>query len=163
MTAEYPELAELPAALRRHSAILDGELVAFEGGRPAFHRAMRSANVTYVFFDLLALDGKSLLDLSYVDRRARLERLKIDGPRWKLSERFDDGDALFEQTGKLGLEGITCKRKDSHYEPGRRSGAWLKIKHQKEEALVVGGWIPDAAGGVETFLVGRDRASGEIE
>ena len=142
-----------------HEAVLDGEIVAFDdNGRPSFERLqsrmhvtspnavrrlMGSTPVVYAIFDVLYLDGHSLMDLPYTERRERLEQLEFGGPAWRVpSVHRDAGKRLLEATASQGLEGVVAKRLDSHYEPGRRTGAWLKIKHVHRQELVIGGWIP---------------------
>jgi bifunctional non-homologous end joining protein LigD len=157
VTAAYPELRALNRALSSHEAILDGEIVAFdERGHPSFQalqarmhlrsdsavrRGARSTPVTYVLFDLLWLDGHSLMDLSYAERRARLEALNLDGEHWRTPEYLaGDGTAFLAASREQGLEGIIAKRLDSRYTPGGRSGGWLKIKNVQRQELAIGGW-----------------------
>ncbi|MGH2839886.1 MAG: DNA ligase D [Solirubrobacteraceae bacterium] len=159
ITNSYPELKALNRALSSHRAILDGEIVAFdEDGRPSFGRlqsrmhvssesaARRRAKdvpVAYIAFDLLWLDGHSLLELPYEERRARLQALELDGPAWQTPDHVvGNGAAVLEASLKSGLEGVVAKRLDSPYEPGRRSPCWLKIKNVRREDVVVGGWLP---------------------
>jgi bifunctional non-homologous end joining protein LigD len=139
--------------------VLDGEIVAFdEHGRPSFERLQRrmhvrgpsairrlqsSMPVMYAIFDLLYLDGRSLIEMPYRERRERLEALGLSGPAWRVPAAHPgEGKLLLEATAKQGLEGIVAKRLDCRYEPGRRSGNWLKIKHIMRQELVIGGWIP---------------------
>jgi bifunctional non-homologous end joining protein LigD len=139
-------------------AVLDGEIVTFdEQGRPSFEllqrrmhvsspsavrRLMSSHPVVYAIFDLLFLDGHSLVDLPYTERRVQLESLDLGGRAWRVpTAHAGEGAALLEATAEQGLEGIMAKRLDSAYEPGRRSGAWLKIKHTHRQELVIGGWV----------------------
>jgi bifunctional non-homologous end joining protein LigD len=157
VTPAYPELRALNPALGSRSAILDGEIVAFdESGRPSFEalqprmhqrgegavrRLAQTTPVTYVLFDLLWLDGHSLMDLPYFERHARLRQLALDGERWRTPElQVGDGSGLLAATGKLGMEGIVGKRLDSRYTPGRRDGGWIKIKHHRRQEAVIGGW-----------------------
>lgn len=158
VTAGYPELAGLQAALGDHRAVLDGEIIAFDdGGRPSFQALQERMHVrgpelaglverrpvTLMLFDLLWIDGESLLDRTYDERRAALESLGLDGPHWQTPAAHPgQGDALFAATAEQGLEGIIAKRRDSAYRPGGRSDAWLKVKHQQRQELVVGGWWP---------------------
>jgi bifunctional non-homologous end joining protein LigD len=159
ITDHYPEVRGLVGAVGMHEAVLDGEIVAFDdAGRPSFERLQRRMHVTsqsairrlmsstpviYAIFDLLYLDGRSLMDLPYSERRDRLESLELAGPAWRVpAAHRGQGRALLEATHKQGLEGIVAKRLDCRYEPGRRSGAWLKIKHTLRQELVIGGWIP---------------------
>ncbi len=85
---------------------------------------MRSTPVVYAIFDLLYLDGHSLIDRPYSERRAALESLELSGPAWRVPAAHPgDGARLLEATEKQGLEGVVAKRLDWRYEPGRRSGA----------------------------------------
>ena len=157
ITDRYPELRALGRALGAHELLLDGELVALdERGRPSFERlqsrmnaegagaigrAARAQPVHYMAFDLLHLDGRSLLELPYERRRALLDGLALDGPAWRAPRaQRGGGRALLEATREQGLEGIVAKRLDSRYEPGRRSGAWRKLRNRRRQELVVGGW-----------------------
>ncbi len=159
ITERYPELARLNRALSSHRAILDGEIVAFDAdGRPSFgalqgrmhltsasqiRRLARSSPVSYVIFDLLWLDGHSLLREPYETRRARLVELALDGERWQAPEHVvGRGPELLAVSRAQGLEGVVAKRLDSSYEPGRRSRGWTKIKNVHREQVVIGGWIP---------------------
>jgi bifunctional non-homologous end joining protein LigD len=159
ITDAYPEVRGILTDLGMHEAVLDGEIVAFDdNGRPSFERLqsrmhvtspnavrrlMGSTPVVYAIFDVLYLDGHSLMDLPYTERRERLEQLELGGPAWRVpSVHRDAGRRLLEATASQGLEGVVAKRLDSHYEPGRRTGAWLKIKHVRRQELVIGGWIP---------------------
>jgi bifunctional non-homologous end joining protein LigD len=159
ITEAYPEVRGLIGALGMHEAVLDGEIVAFDSsGRPSFERLQRrmhvrgpaairrlqsSMPVVYAIFDLLYLDGHSLMELPYSERRARLEALSLSGPAWRVpAVHRGDGKLLLEATAQQGLEGIVAKRLECRYEPGRRSGNWLKIKHTMRQELVIGGWVP---------------------
>ena len=163
ITSAYPEVRGLVAALGMHEAVLDGEVVAFDYSdpahpRPSFERLQRRMHVTspsavrrlasstpvvYAIFDLLYLDGHSLMELPYRERRARLESLELSGPAWRVPAAHPgQGTALLDATAKQGLEGVVAKRLDSRYEPGRRGGAWVKVKNTLRQELVIGGWIP---------------------
>jgi bifunctional non-homologous end joining protein LigD len=159
VTARYPELTRLNRALSMHRAILDGEVVAFDAeGRPSFgalqgrmhltregqvKRLAKEAPVTYVAFDLVWLDGKSLMDRPYTERRALLREILPEGERWQVPDHVVGGGAeLLAATREQGLEGIVAKRVDSPYEPGRRTGHWVKIKNTNRQELVIGGWLP---------------------
>jgi bifunctional non-homologous end joining protein LigD len=160
ITPRYPELSRLNRALSHHRAVLDGEVVALDAeGKPSFgalqrrmhvtaestvRRLARETPVTYVIFDLLWLDGRSLMDLSYEERRARLAELDLgDGERWRVPDYVvGHGEQLLAATAQQGLEGVIAKRLDSPYEPGRRSPSWLKVKNLYRQEVVVGGWVP---------------------
>ncbi|HLW94921.1 MAG TPA: DNA ligase D [Solirubrobacteraceae bacterium] len=156
--ASYPELMRLGRAFGSHSAVLDGEIVVLDGdGRPSFAalarrmgvsspaRAKRLAErepVTYVIFDLLWLDGESMMALPYTERREALAALSLRGERWHTPDYIaGHGRETLAESERQGLEGVIAKRLDSPYEPGRRSGAWIKLKNVRLERLAVGGWL----------------------
>jgi bifunctional non-homologous end joining protein LigD len=156
-TLRFPELAALGAMLEGHSVILDGEVVAFDdSGRPGFgllqprmhtssvadsERLAADIPICYEVFDLLHLDGNDATALPYDDRRRLLEHLIEPGPWWDIpASHTEDGEALLEAARTKGLEGLVAKRRDSVYEPGKRSRAWRKVKIRNEQELVVGGW-----------------------
>jgi bifunctional non-homologous end joining protein LigD len=148
----YPELFGLNAALGSHTAILDGEIVALDSaGRPSFealaqrmHTASRAkarklaqgTPVTYAIFDLLWLDGHSLMRAPYSERRARLAKLALNGANWQTPEHIvGEGSALLEASAEQGLEGILAKRLDSAYRPGlRRPGGGEDQARQSSRA-----------------------------
>src|SRR3954463_1851946 len=158
ITPRYPELRELGRALGVHAAVLDGEVVAFENGRPSFQRLQRRMHLTsegqvrrlaqsepvvYIIFDLLWLDGHSLMELPYEERRARLAKLELTGPtRQAPAHHVGDGQAMLAASRAQELEGIVAKRLDCPYIPGRRSPGWVKIKNKRTTEVVVGGWMP---------------------
>ncbi|HLL92192.1 MAG TPA: DNA ligase D [Solirubrobacteraceae bacterium] len=182
ITDSYPELARLGRALGSHSAVLDGEIVAFDAhARPSFsalaqrmHVASRTqakrlataTPVTYVIFDLLWLDGHSVMGLTYEQRRELLAALDLNGERWQTPEHVvADGAALLAASAEQGLEGIVAKRLDSTYEPGMRSGAWVKVKRVGRQELVVGGWIPGKGKRTDTIgalLLGVHEPNGAL-
>jgi bifunctional non-homologous end joining protein LigD len=169
ITHRYPELQALGEAIGERQAVLDGEIVALdEADRPSFGRLQQRMHVEdrqaiarlvrqvpawYLIFDLLHLDGRSTLDLPYERRRQLLMELTLAGPSWRVPPaQVGEGRAMLEAARELALEGIVAKRLDSIYEPGRRSGAWLKIKLVMRDEFVIGGWIPE--GGTNTSRVG---------
>jgi bifunctional non-homologous end joining protein LigD len=159
ITETYPELRGLLRDLGMREAVLDGEIVAFDdAGKPSFERLQRRMHVTspsairrlmgstpvvYAIFDVLYLDGRSLMGMRYEERRERLESLELSGPAWRVpASHPGKGAALQKATQAQGLEGIVAKRLDSRYETGRRGGQWIKIKNLRTQELVIGGWIP---------------------
>jgi bifunctional non-homologous end joining protein LigD len=163
ITPRYPELRALGEELGSRQALLDGEVVAFdEQGRPSFERLqprmhlasesavrrrMKDTPVVYVIFDLLHLEGRSLLALPFEERRAALADLKLKGPNWQVPDyKRGEGKAMVEATRAQGLEGVVAKRLDSPYEPGRRSPCWIKVKNVRRQEVVVGGWLPGEGG-----------------
>jgi bifunctional non-homologous end joining protein LigD len=159
ITARYPELRPLNRELGSLSAVLDGEIVAFDAeDRPNFARLQRRMHLTdeaevkrraqaervsFQIFDLLYLDGHSLLELPYEERRRLLERLDLNGAAWRTpGYHRGEGAELLAATAEMGLEGIVAKRLDSRYRPGGRGGEWLKVKNALRQELVIGGWLP---------------------
>jgi bifunctional non-homologous end joining protein LigD len=159
ITPQYPELGRLNRALSSHEAVLDGEIVAFdERGAPSFEALQRRMHVasssqirrlatgtpvTYMIFDLLWLDGHSLMELPYLQRRERLSSLELSGERWQTPEYVvGQGKAVLRASAEQKLEGILAKRLDSTYQPGRRSPSWIKIKNTARQEVVIGGWMP---------------------
>lgn len=150
----FPRLLPSPAAwLRAKEAILDGEVVALDpAGRPDFGLLQariagevdaRTAPLVYEVFDLLRLDGRSLLDVPLEARKRLLRSVLVDTPRVRYAGHVEaEGRAFFEAAREQGLEGIVAKRRRSRYEPGRRSPNWLKVKIRSVQELVVGGWLP---------------------
>ncbi|WP_458116120.1 ATP-dependent DNA ligase [Arthrobacter sp. D2-10] len=161
LTKAYPELADLGSYVNGEQAVLDGEIVAInKAGRPDFgllqgrmnltkhsdiEAARRRTPVHFLLFDLLHLDGNSLLDLGYSQRREVLEQA-VDGPEdghIQVPPALDATlDEAIEASKELGLEGIMAKRVSSTYSPGRRSESWVKIKHALTQEVVVVGWRP---------------------
>jgi len=159
VSAQYPEVRRISRALGAHDAVLDGELVAFdEDGKPSFERLqqrihnsdenvvrrrMKTHPVVYAIFDLLYLDGEDLATQPYTRRRELLEGLELAGEAWQ-TPGYSAGHAkeLLEASKEQGLEGVILKRLDSTYSPGKRTGAWLKVKNVSRQEMVIGGWTP---------------------
>lgn len=182
VTPQYPEVRRISRQLGARDAVLDGELVAFdEQGRPSFERLqqrihqsdanvvrrrMKSHPVTYVLFDLLHLDGRDLTNEPYTRRRELLEGLGLEGESWQ-TPGYSVGHAeeLLAASAEQRLEGIVLKRLDSHYAPGKRSGAWLKVKTVGRQEFVIGGWVPGEGrrrGRVGAILLGAFDDAGKL-
>ncbi|MCU1591932.1 MAG: polymerase LigD, ligase domain protein [Frankiales bacterium] len=178
VTASYPELRGLGLQLGSRQVLLDGEIVAFnpEGrsdfgllqarmhvGKPGA-ALLRSTPVQLLLFDVLHREGSSLLDKTYDERRAVLEDLELQGEHWSVPPAFaGGGQALLDATREQGLEGILAKRRDSRYVPGRRSDAWLKVKHIRRTSTVIAGWKPGEggrAGRIGSLLLGVQGPDG---
>ena len=182
VSGSYPEMRELGRALGSTQVVLDGELVAVDGiGRPSFARLqqrmhVRNASqvrrlvadvpVTFLAFDVLHLEGRPTMRLPYDARRELLESLGLDGPRWQTPPVFvGDGEAALATSREAGLEGVVAKRRDSPYEPGRRSPLWRKVKTLRTQEVVIGGWKPGEgrrAGGIGSLLLGVRRDDGLV-
>lgn len=181
MTPTYPELSD-PRYWPHHDFVADGEIVALsKNGRPSFEllqkrmnlfkpgdveRARAAVPVQLMVFDLLydaaAGDGADLTSLPLSERRNRLAasraELPSNGSPIHVSEvlEHDLGDIL-ASAAELGLEGVMAKRADSRYLAGRRSRSWIKLKLERMQEVVVGGWRPGAGarlGTIGALLVG---------
>jgi bifunctional non-homologous end joining protein LigD len=143
LTARFPEVARaVAAAVKTPSCVLDGEVCALdEQGRSSFS-VMQQGNGPLVIylFDVLEVDGEPVIDLPLTERQARLAAL-VDrrASKVRLSEVFDDGEALLEAATAQGLEGIMAKRKTTQYLPGRRTRDWLKLKTQGRQEFIIAG------------------------
>ena len=166
-TGKYPGICAAAAKLRCRSALLDGEVaIQDEHGRTDFEglaRAIAFAPHRLIFFafDLLHLDGESLVDVPLQERRARLRKLLRPDPRSPLqfSEAFEgDAAALFAEAERLELEGIVSKRAESRYRSGR-SKTWLKVKCTVESPFVVLGMEIDRKG-IAVAILGRAGKDG---
>jgi bifunctional non-homologous end joining protein LigD len=159
ITARWPEVRGLGRELGARDAVLDGEIVTLdERGRPSFQllqsrmhlgsesavrRKAKETPAIYMIFDLLYLDGRSTMAQPYTQRRELLEGLRLEDAAWKTPAWHEgEGGALLDAAVAQGLEGIVAKRPDSRYTPGSRGGAWLKVKRQRSQELVIGGWVP---------------------
>jgi bifunctional non-homologous end joining protein LigD len=157
----FPDLAEATGWIEAKEAIVDGEVVALdERGRPQFsllqdHTGIRTgrapggkrrgtaAELVYQVFDLLYLDGQSLLAVPLEERKRLLRSRLRPHPSIRYAGHVDaDGNAFFEAARQQELEGIVAKLRRSPYEPDRRSRSWLKLKVRAEQEVVVVGWLP---------------------
>lgn len=157
LAGRFPQIVQAVRSLPASECVVDGEVVAVdEQGRSSFQLLQahemegRKAPIYFYAFDLLQLNGKSLIDLPLEARKSVLEELCAtvaggDDPGSLI--RYSGaigGDAtrLLDEVKRLGLEGIIGKQRDSVYEPGRRSGAWIKLKCVNEQEFVIGGYTP---------------------
>jgi bifunctional non-homologous end joining protein LigD len=139
---DFPRLATELGEQAVDAMVLDGEIVAFDAaGKPSFNALQnRAQQAVFYCFDLLHFAGIDLRKAPYVERRRYLGQCLLPSPHVQLVHACDDGVALHEAALASGLEGVVGKRKDSRYEAGRRSGAWLKIKATNSADFVVGGY-----------------------
>ncbi len=180
-TAAYVDVAEALAGVNVRSAVLDGEIVVLDPqGRPSFGLLQNRINLTkpqdiqrmaatyparLMLFDILQLDGRSLLKETYDERRRILEGLDLGGnARLQVPPTFDgDLHAAMATSGELRLEGVVAKRRSSTYQAGRRSQTWLKLKLHQMQEVVIGGWRPGQGrrdGGVGSLLMGIPTEDG---
>jgi bifunctional non-homologous end joining protein LigD len=137
----FPELGRLTRSVGAHTCVLDGELVALgDDGKPdparlerrakpgnesTMRRRARDNPVVYEVYDLLYLDGHSLFELPWKERRGKLGALELDGEHWRVSQHHEgDGAALLEAARANGLPGIVAKPLESPYKPG---AGWTAI------------------------------------
>ena len=175
VTATYPELAGLPRVLRG-DALVDGEIVALDDqGRPSFERIQQRMNlarpreiervlaavpVRLLLFDVLEIAGSSVMSEPYERRRERLERLvrlRRGIPVELPAAASGTPEEAFEESRRLGLEGLVAKRPDSPYRPGVRSEAWVKLKLTRTQEVVIGGYRKGSGtrtGRIRSLLVG---------
>ena len=161
VTAEFPQLGALAADLADHHVILDGEIVALnDAGVPNFglmQNRAAGANVEFWAFDVLSLDGRSLLRAKYSDRRKVLEVLADGGGLIVPPQLPGDGPEALAHAREQRWEGVVAKKKDATYQPGRRSASWIKDKLWLTQEVVIGGWRAGEGGrssGIGALLVG---------
>ncbi len=171
MTAAFPEIAAELEAQPQDDMALDGEIVALDKkGRPSFQlmqgrsglprfgsprsgpKPSEPAAVIYYPFDLVHLNGRSLRRVPLEERKRLLELAVVPGDHVRLVEQVvGEGEAFFHAATRLGFEGVVAKRRDGHYEPGKRSPGWLKIKREQSQELVIAGYTPGEGERASTF------------
>ena len=151
LVGRFPEIVEAIKNLPAHECVIDGEVVALDKeGRSSFQLLqaleveVRKSPVRLYVFDLLQLDGKGLIKLPLSQRKDLLEKLceNIGDPIRFSGEIGSDATKLLAEVKRRGLEGLIGKQRDSGYEPGRRSGAWVKLKCVNRQEFVIGGYTP---------------------
>jgi DNA ligase D-like protein (predicted ligase)/DNA ligase D-like protein (predicted polymerase)/DNA ligase D-like protein (predicted 3'-phosphoesterase) len=167
VTHEYPQFEALAADLADHHVILDGEAVALDGtGVPSFSEMQnraRSTRVEYWAFDILHLDGRSLLRAKYSDRRRVLEALAEGGGLIVPDALPGDGPEALGYARQQRWEGVVAKKRDSTYQPGRRSSSWIKDKIWNTQEVVIGGWRQGEGGrssGIGALVLGIPEDGG---
>lgn len=155
----YPHLAEALAGLPADT-IVDGEVVALDdSGHPNFnalqHFKASASRIHYFVFDLLVLRGRDLTNMPLTKRRELMKSvLKRPSQGIRVSEQFDiPADKMLSAVRKQGLEGVIAKRKSSLYEAGKRTGSWAKMRLNRGQEFVVGGFIPGPHG-ADSVIVG---------
>lgn len=174
LAAQFPAVTEALRQLKPQQFVLDGEIVALdEKGRPSFQKLQHShrsgsADHAYLYaFDLLNLKGRDLTHLPIEQRKELLESVLSNATaRVRLSAPLEgEPTILLAAVQSHGLEGIVAKRKGSQYEPGKRSGLWLKYKCGLRESFLIGGYIPirSTGDGVGALLVGHYDSEGRLQ
>jgi DNA ligase D-like protein (predicted ligase) len=148
-------LADLPAG-----TVVDGEVVAIDdSGRPDFNLLQNfraeASRIQYYIFDLLCWKDRDLTRVTLVERRALLKSaVVIRDKRIRIGDYFETAPKdLLSAVREQGLEGILGKRKDSLYQPGKRSGAWIKYRVNRGQEFVIGGYFPGPHG-FDSLIVG---------
>jgi bifunctional non-homologous end joining protein LigD len=169
----FPKLLTKATWIEAQEAIVDGEVVAIgEDGLPDFSLLQeatggQSTRFVYQVFDLLHLDGRSLLNVPLESRKQLLRSvLRAADTRVRFADHvIGEGLVFLEAARKQGLEGVIAKHRRSIYEPGRRARTWLKIKIRPEQELVVGGWTPGegAAKELGALVVGYYEKDGRAK
>ena len=165
LTSAYPGVRDAGLRLRARTAVVDGEVVAIDGnGHPSFqalqHRSAHPRHTIVFFaFDLLHLDGDDLQSRPLKERRALLDGV-VDTSGILLSEPLrGSAEQVTEAVRSLGLEGVIAKKWSSRYVSGQRSAAWVKLKLDKQQEFVIGGYRP-GPNGVDALLVGYFEGRG---
>lgn len=165
LTKKFKNLAlEIEKWSNSRAFVLDGEIVALDQNGKSDFQALQnhlkgvfSDSIVYVVFDLLALDGKDLRDMTLIDRKEILKKLLNNAPQnIVFSEHIlSQGENCFNAAKNMGLEGIVAKRIESKY-TGKRNEDWLKIKCRKSLELVVGGFVKSEKkkNGIKSLLLG---------
>ena len=169
-TTRFASLTDAALALPCKSALIDGEVVAFDPhGRADFSTLQKAlsdkAPLSCFCFDILELDGNDLTGAPLVERKALLKALLEAGGDGALlySEHIrGNGPSVFHRVCEGGQEGIVSKRADAPY-TGTRNGDWLKVKCTRRQEFVIGGWSPSAKPGrpFSSILVGV-REKGQL-
>ncbi len=141
----FPELEELRHLTK--NVVVDGEIVTMKNGKVDFHslqerghlistrdiqRLQSKSPATYIVFDILEKDGKPLVDLPLIERKAILRESVKEGSHILINDFVEEkGEQFYKAVLQQDLEGMVAKRKDSLYEQGLRTGSWLKVKNLK--------------------------------
>jgi len=158
VTRMYPSVAAVVSTVK-HDVVLDGEIIALdEEGRPSFqalhHQSSPSSTIHYYVFDLLRLDGDDLTRTPLETRREELERA-LEGSRVLRSEALPGTPEQIERAVRsLKMEGVVAKRRLSIYEPGKRSRSWIKVKFNRRQEFVIGGFKPASSSSFDSLVVG---------
>ena len=181
IVANFPELSAVGESLGSRRAVLDGEIVAVdEQGHTSFAALSHRLHLTssteikqralatpanFFAFDVVYLEGRSLLKETYDHRRRVLESLDLNGESFTTPPSLTgvSGERALAISRERQLEGIVAKRRDSPYSPGRRGDAWIKIKNFRTQEVVIGGWTEGAgerAGSLGALLLGVPSGKG---
>jgi len=154
----YPLIVEALSEVPE-GTVVDGEIVALDdSGRPDFNLLQNfrseAQHIHYFIFDLLIFQGRDLTGLPLSERRKLLNTLKLTSTRVRIAEQFEaKASDILAAVRRQKLEGVIGKRKNSLYEPGKRSGSWVKCRVNRGQELVIGGYLPGPHG-FDSLIVG---------
>ncbi|MEV6135939.1 ATP-dependent DNA ligase [Nocardia sp. NPDC051990] len=157
VTERYPGMTVLAEELAGHDLVLDGEAVVFDDHGVANVGLLQAdaARAVFVAFDVLYLDGTSLIRKRYSDRRRVLEAIAANAPSLRVPLPLDgSGAEALRYSQEHGLEGVVAKRKDSVYLPGKRGHSWVKQRNWRTQRVLIGGWRRSDARDFKSLLVG---------
>jgi bifunctional non-homologous end joining protein LigD len=158
LNSQYPYLVEVLSDLP-DAAVLDGEIVCLvDSGRPNFnllqHFRSQASRIHYFIFDLPICEGRDLTGLPLSPRRELLQQFIKPNSRVRVSAQFEVlAGVMLAAVRAQQLEGVVAKRKDSIYQPGQRTGSWIKYRVNRGQELVIGGYIPGPHG-FDSLIVG---------
>jgi bifunctional non-homologous end joining protein LigD len=165
LTLTYPSVASAGRKLRALQATVDGEIIAIDAaGRPSFqalqHRSMhRNHHIVFYAFDLVHLNGSDLTGAPLYERREKLQPVLNGSGILQSLELPGTAQQVIEAVTSLGLEGVIAKRRTSRYKPGERNNDWLKLKLDRQQEFVIGGYRPGPHG-IDALLVGYYEGRG---
>jgi DNA ligase D-like protein (predicted ligase) len=162
LNRRFPYIVE-PLRDLPDGTVVDGEIVALaDDGRPVFNLLQNftseSGRIRYFVFDLLCYQNRDLTSLPLIERRKMLRSLiAVDGERIRIADHVEaSAEQMLAAVREQRLEGIVGKRRDSPYEPGKRSGAWIKHRVSLGQEFVIGGYTPGPHG-LDSIIVGFYR------
>ncbi len=178
ITYRYPEFWDLPKQISRDGIVLDGEIVVLREGRPVFRLLQEREHVvspvkiealakrlpaTYMVFDLLYLDGESIMDRPLRERRELLAEIIPESP-YVVESRYilEKGTTFFEHVIAQGFEGVMAKEIESPYLPGKRVDFWLKFKPRQKRKCLVVGYLLRPDGTLKSLLVAEPTEEGLV-
>ncbi|QJA06412.1 hypothetical protein FVE67_06180 [Thermosulfurimonas marina] len=178
ITYRYPEFWGLPQLFSRSGLVLDGEIVVLSGGRPSFRLLQEREHVasrvkiealsrrlpaTYMVFDLLYLEGRSLMETPLRERRRILREILPESP-YLVESRYvlEKGRAFFEKVVSEGFEGVMAKDLESPYLPGKRVDFWLKFKARGRCTCLIVGYLLRPDGTLKSLLLAEPTPEGLV-
>ncbi|WP_165878540.1 non-homologous end-joining DNA ligase [Natranaerovirga pectinivora] len=147
-TSSYPELANILKVFKENNAILDGEIVFMDEGKPSFQKLLqrdrtkyksKNAPLFYIVFDILKLNDKDLRGYPLEERQDILRTIIEKSDNITVTDSFQDGEKLYELMKTKNYEGIVSKQKTSTYTEGKKHEDWYKIKLNRKVLVVIGG------------------------